>query len=104
MKYLLARKIDIYNFASGEHSTVIARPSAWHEASLWGANHKHEAPEEVAGVESTYTWVYFALKQNGMLEKHGLSDKFDRNVLMDMMDTMAVYMDELEDSDIPLAM
>lgn len=103
MKYGLAKKIDVYNFETNKRDTIIARPSAWHEAALWGANHKGEADEAVSGVESTYTWAYFAIKQAGKLDEYGLPGKLDRKAILSMMDTMTVYMEDLEDGDLPLA-
>lgn len=103
MKYGLAKKVDLYNFNTGVRETIIARPGAWHEAALWGANHKGEADEAVSGVESTYAWAYFAIKQAGKLDEYGLPAKLDRKAILAMMDTMTVYMEDLEDGDLPLA-
>lgn len=105
MEYGLAKKVDIYDFEAQEQSAVIARPSAWYEASLWQANHKGDGtPEEVHGVMGTYVWAYFAIRQAKQLDRYGLPDKIESDTIIKMMDRMTVHIDDLEDEDmIPLA-
>lgn len=102
MNFGLAKKVEVYNFDTQKGETIIARPSAWHEAALWGANHKGEVEDAVEGVHSTYTWAYFALKHAGKLKDYGLPEKLDRKVIAAMIDTMSVYLADLTDEDVPL--
>lgn len=104
MDYGLARKVSVYSFDKGEGETLIARPSAWHEATLWQSAHKADIDDEVAGVFSVYTWAYFGIKQNGLCAKYGLPEKYDQKVFAKMLGSLSVSIDPVKDGDLaPLA-
>lgn len=103
MKYGLTRYVNVYNFESERGERIIATAGDYIRSQNWCKKNVKADDDGMADLLQTYAWAYFALKRSGKLEEYGLAPEVSQDALMDMADTVSVFMEQIEDDSLPLA-
>lgn len=104
MQYGLTFIVDMHDFERGEELHVLTLPGDYIRMRKWAEEHMPGADEDdmVVTLRRNYAIAWHALKRRGKLEEHGLPEELDLEAVDAMADRFSVYLNEVDQSNLPL--
>lgn len=103
MRYGLTNKISIHDFASGAEEIIISTPGDFYRAQAWLRNKTYEDTTERENMFIALRFFY-AMKRNGKLEGLGISDDATEESVLELLDQVSFFFEEMSAEDAPLAL
>lgn len=106
MKYGMTFVIDLFDVELEEELHVLTMPGDYIRMCNWAdeALADVKSTETVESIRRNYATAWFALKRRGKLKGLGLPEELDVAALDAIADRFTVFVEEVEDGALPLAM